>query len=75
MKLTAVSSAESLLSSFVTRKLKIHPNGQIARLGDGCMTIASVGEIDVAFTRDKWSVRFQAIVVEKLNTDSYELFN
>ena len=33
--------------------------------------IASVGEIDKIFTRDKWSVRFRAIVVEKLNCDLY----
>ena len=52
-------------------KLKIQPNGQLARLGDGCTLIASVGEVDVVFTRDKWSVRFQAIVVEKLNSDIY----
>ena len=33
--------------------------------------MASVGEIDQTFTRDKWSVRLRAIVVEKLNTDIY----
>ena len=40
-------------------------------MGDGCTTIASLGEINIVFTRDKWSVKFQAIVVEKLNTDIY----
>ena len=40
-------------------------------MGDGCTTIASKGEIDIKFTRGKWSVRFRAIVVEKLNTDIY----
>ena len=64
-------------SSFITHdfckklKLKILPNGQMAKLGDGCTIMASVGEIDVTFTRNKWSVRFQAIVVEKLNSDIY----
>ena len=64
-------------TSFVTEKLcktlniRIQPNGQLARLGDGCTTIASKGEINVTFTRGKWSVKFRAIVVEKLNTDIY----
>ena len=50
-------------TSFVTLKLceklklKIHPNGQLARLGDGCTMIACLGEIDTVFTRDKWSVK------------------
>ena len=43
----------------------------MARLGDGCTLMASMGEIDIEFTRNKWSVRFQAIVVEKLNSDIY----
>ena len=64
-------------TSFITRKLckklklKVSPNGQLAQLGNGCTVMASVGEIDQTFTRDKWSVRFRAIVVEKLNTDIY----
>ena len=64
-------------TSFITRKLckklklKISPNGQLAQLGDGCTLLASVGEIDLTFTRDKWSIRFRAIVVEKLNTEIY----
>ena len=68
-------------TSFVTLKLceklklKIHPNGQLARLGDGCTMIACLGEINTVFTRDKWSVKFQAIVVKKLNTDIYAGMN
>ena len=64
-------------TSFITEKLckklcvKIKPNKQLARLGDGCTMIASVGEIDVVLTRDKWSVKFRAIVVKYLNTDIY----
>ena len=50
-------------------KIKISPNGQFARLGDGCTLLASRGEIDVKLTRNKWTVRLQAIVVDKLNSD------
>ena len=52
-------------------KIKISPNGQFARLGDGCTLLASRGEIDVKLTRNKWTVRLQAIVVDKLNSDCY----
>ena len=51
--------------------VKISPNGQLAKLGDGCTLLASVGEIDQTFTRDKWSLCFRSIVVEKLNCDIY----
>ena len=63
--------------SFITLKtcqrlnLDILPNGQMARPGDGCTLMASLGEIDIEFTRNKWCVRFEAIVVEKLNSDIY----
>ena len=43
----------------------------MAKLGDGCTLIASAGEIDVYFTRDKWKVQFRAIVVDKLNSEAY----
>ena len=65
-------------ASFITlslcRKLnlKLKPNGQMAKLGDGCTMMASLGEVDVHFTRNKWSLRLQAIVVEKLNTEVTE---
>ena len=54
-------------------KLNINmlPNGQLARLGDGCTLLASRGEIDVELTRNKWSVRLRAIVVDKLNSECY----
>ena len=64
-------------TSFITEKLchklkvPILPNQQLARLGDGCTVIASVGEIDILLTRSTWSVRFRAIVVKTLNTDIY----
>ena len=64
-------------TSFITEelcqklKISILPNHQLARLGDGCTVIASVGEIDILLTRSTWSVRFRAIVVKTLNTDIY----
>ena len=63
--------------SFIVKKLclslglTIKPNGQLIKLGDGCTTLASVGEIDAIFIRDKWTVRFRAIVVEQLNSQIY----
>ena len=51
--------------------LEVHPNGQIAKLGDGCTLLASKGEIDVSLSRNKWSVRLRAIVVEKLSSEVY----
>ena len=68
-------------TSFIREKLckklniKILPNKQLVRLSDVCTIIASVGEIDVSFTRQKWSVRFCAIVVKSLNTDIYAGMN
>ena len=67
----------SATTSFITKekctqlKLKILPNGKLIKLGDGCTTLAAVGEIDVVFTRDKWSVSFRAIVVESLGSEMY----
>ena len=46
-------------------------NGQTVKLGDGCTTLAACGEVSITFTRDKWSVKFEGIVVEKLNCDLY----
>ena len=36
-----------------------------------CTTLAACGEVSIVFTRDKWSVKFKGIVVEKLNCDLY----
>ena len=43
----------------------------MAKLGDGCTLLASLGEIDIVLTRNKWSVRLRAIVVEKLSSEIY----
>ena len=66
------ATASFITLSFCKKlQLDILPNGQMARLGDGCTTMASLGEVDVILTRNKWSLRFQAIVVEKLNSEVY----
>ena len=46
----------SFITSNLCKKLKLDvlPNGQMARLGDGCTTMASLGEADVQFIRNKW---------------------
>ena len=33
--------------------------------------MAAIGEIEVTFTREKWSVLFRAIAVESLSSDIY----
>ena len=52
-------------------KVRMLKNGQTVKLGDGCTTLAACGEVSITFTRDKWSVKFEGIVVEKLNCDLY----
>ena len=47
---------------------KILPNGQLSTLGDGVTKLSSVGEIDVIFFRNSWTVRFRAIVVKHLQS-------
>ena len=49
--------------------LKISPTGKLIKLGDGCTTLAAIGEVNEVFTRDKWSVLFRAIVVKTLSSD------
>ena len=44
----------------------IYPNGQLSTLGDGRTRLSSVGEIDVLFFRNKWTVRFRALVTKEL---------
>ena len=47
--------------------LKISPNGQVAKLGDGCTLLASKAEIDIHLSRNKWKVRLRAIVVDLIS--------
>ena len=64
-------------TSFITKEmcmslsLKIVPNGKLIKLGDGCTTLAAIGEVDVTLSRDKWNVRLRAIVVKTLSSDIY----
>ena len=44
----------------------ILPNGQLSKLGDGRTMLPSIGEIDVLFFRNKWTVRFRALVTKEL---------
>ena len=63
----------SFISKTICENLNfdVLPNGQIAKLGDGCTLLASKGEIDVILSRNKWNVRLRAIVVEKLSSEIY----
>ena len=63
----------SFITSNLCKKLNLDvlPNGKMARLGDGCTTMASLGEVGVHFVKNRWSLRFQAIIVEKLNSEVY----
>ena len=47
---------------------KILPNGQLSTLGDGVTKLPSVGEIDVQFFRNGWTVRYRALVTKDLQT-------
>ena len=44
----------------------ILPNSQLSTLGDGRTRLPSVGEIDVLFFRNKWTVRYRALVTKEL---------
>ena len=50
---------------------KIYPNGQTSLLGDKKTRLPSLGEIDVTLTRDTWTVRLRALVVENLGADVF----
>merc|ERR1719209_1176534 len=49
--------------------LPITMNGQLSTLGDGVTQMPALGEIDVTFYRNKWKVRFRALVAENLLND------
>ena len=48
--------------------IQIFPNGQLSTLGDGRTRLPSVGEIDVSFFRNKWRIRFRALVTKELQS-------
>ena len=47
---------------------QIFPNGQLSTLGDGRTRLPSVGEIDMTFFRNKWKIRFRALVTKELQS-------
>ena len=47
---------------------KIHPNGQLSKLGDGVMQMKSIGEIHETFFRNNWEVKFSAVVCKQLTS-------
>ena len=58
-----VTEAEVLKRGF-----KVHPNGQLSKLGDGQTKLKSIGEIHETFFRNSWSVTFSAIVCKQLTS-------
>ena len=58
-------------ADFVTEmNWKIYPNGQLAKLADNKTVLKSVGEIHETFTRNNWSVTFDALVLPNLHTNA-----
>ena len=51
-------------------KWTIHPNGQLARIADGKTILKAIGEIHETFYRNAWTVKFSAIVMEQLHTET-----
>ena len=47
---------------------QIFPNSQLSTLGDGRTRLPSVGEIDMTFFRNKWKIRFRALVTKELQS-------
>ena len=57
------------LSYVLKMKWKLHPNGQLAKMADGRTVMESKGEIHEIFSRNSWTVKFSAIVMETLHTN------
>ena len=55
-------------SEVLKRGFKIHPNGQMSRLGDGVTKLKGIGEIHETFFRNNWKVQFSAIVCKTLTS-------
>ena len=47
---------------------KIHPNGQMSKLGDGLTKIKGCGEIHEIFFRNNWKLKYSAIVCKQLTS-------
>ena len=63
----------SFIKSSIVDQLKIpvQPNNQLALLVDSETRLHSMGEIDIKLNRGKFSVRFRALVVQKLQCDMF----
>ena len=57
------------LSAVLDHGFKIHPNGQLSRLGDGKTKLPALGEIMETFTRNDFEVKYHAIVTKELHCD------
>ena len=55
-------------SEVLKRGFKIHPNGQMSKLGDGVTKLKGIGEIHETFFRNNWKVQFSAIVCKTLTS-------
>ena len=55
-------------SEVLKNKFKIHPNGQLSKLGDGVTKMKSIGEIHETFFRNNWEVKFSAVVCRQLTS-------
>ena len=50
------------------RGFKMYPNNQLSKLGDGITNIKAIGEIRVAFFRNKRKIIYNAVVCKSLNS-------
>ena len=50
-----------------TRGFIVYPNKQISKLGDGITLLPAIGEVNLTFYRNDWSVLFRALVVNNLH--------
>lgn len=57
------------LSAVKNLGFKIGPNSQLSALADGNTKMKAIGEIDETLFRNNFTVRFNAIVTEKLHAD------
>ena len=55
-------------SEVLKYKFKIHPNGQLSKLGDGVTKMKGIGEIHEIFFRNNWEVKFSAVVCKQLTS-------
>ena len=59
--LNYIREDEAIKNNFV-----VIPNKQLSTLGDGKTKLQAIGEIDVLFFRNNWTVKFRAVVAKEL---------